>query len=121
METTKNYSQQQLVRNKYGIKIFKACVSCEHKVCTGYDNIRLCRINNKSHNPHYRCELWQMANLLKTIKPGNGRVKKPAYLIWLANNLEKERIRNVEDLRKEVQLLTAKWSSQNGSIYLDGK
>ena len=80
MEKPKN-----IERNGYGVDIVMCCASCLYKMLD--QRTRICVAGEGSVPSSFLCKGWKMAESLKNVGIGNGKVKRKAYLEYCAEVL----------------------------------
>ena len=83
-------SRVEYEANGYGVSIRKCCASCIHKGQTRLMTKRRCMEHEKDVSPKSCCSLWQMSDQMKAAGLGLGKVKRKAYLDYLASVRETE-------------------------------
>lgn len=53
------------VKNRFGIAVKKACMSCAHKECTRLAGTRYCKEHRREVGRYEVCKQWQMSDSLK--------------------------------------------------------
>ena len=80
-------------RNSYGILINRCCASCKFKDLTRLMTARFCLKCQKSVKPRSYCKQWEMSEQMEAAGSGRGKVKKKAYLKYVLEVREDERLR----------------------------
>lgn len=122
MENKMITGSSQRVRNEYGVRVWKHCFSCEHKICAGEENMRYCRLKKARVSPYEVCPMWKMSKgLLRCGAGQKGRVKKPEYHQYIMDNIRDKTYKNFIQLYKDLSALTGQFIQEHGTIYIDGK
>ena len=109
--------------NEYGMIVKRCCASCEHKALTGKLRYRKCMKHLCKTKAHNVCSDWAMSEQMKLAgTPGDGRVKRKEYQMFLMSVREAERLaekqgQNVQE--KEVEEIRALFEQEHGSIYIN--
>ena len=120
-------------RNSYGILINRCCASCKFKDLTRLMTARFCLKCQKSVKPRSHCKQWEMSEQMEAAGSGRGKVKKKAYLKYVLEVREDERlrvgerssgIRLAEQLKiqfphKSIEQIRKEFEEKNGSIYIE--
>ena len=120
-------------RNSYGILINRCCASCKFKDLTRLISSRFCLKHQKGVKPRSYCKQWEMSEQMEAAGSGRGKVKKKAYLKYVLEVREDERlrvgerssgIRLAEQLKiqfphKSIEQIRKDFEERNGSIYVE--
>ncbi len=120
-------------RNSYGILINCCCASCKFKDLTRLMTARFCLKHQKGVKPRSYCKQWEMSEQMEAAGSGRGKVKKKAYLKFVMEVREDERlrvgerssgIRLAEQLKiqfphKSIEQIRRDFEEKNGSIYIE--
>lgn len=98
---------EQQVKNNFGISVKVCCASCMFKEYKD-DKERICKLSKTITHPKEYCTLWKMADGLKNIGKGGGRVKRKTWFDYVKIHGYSEQ--SVKDFEKEF-----------GSRYMDGR
>lgn len=63
----------EIHKNSYYAKIFKCCMSCDHKDINSKGE-RYCKVNKKIVQPYDKCNRWVLAIGLERAGAGGGKV-----------------------------------------------
>ena len=121
------------MKNQYGIEVKECCASCKHKDLTRLISSRFCLKRHKSVKPKLHCQQWEMSEQMEAAGSGRGMVKKKAYLKYVLEVREDERlrvgerssgIRLAEQLKiqfphKSIEQIRKDFEERNGSIYVE--
>lgn len=111
----------EFVLTPRGVRVKKCCASCKHK---GYGKTgdRVCTKGEGSVVKNYVCEQWEMNETYRTLRlTGDGRVKKPSYIAWMADQAAEITKSPVLDEKAKKELIGAlpeKYEQQFGTKYL---
>ena len=132
-----------IYRNSYGILINRCCASCKFKDLTRLISSRFCLKHQKSVKPRSHCKQWEMSEQMEAAGSGRGKVKKKAYLKYVLEVREDERLRErlrvgasagmgerssgirlAEQLKiqfphKSIEQIRKDFEERNGSIYVE--
>ena len=115
-----------MVRNKFGVRVKKCCLSCAFKEVVSMPSKRYCMKLKEHVKPPSRmlCPYWQMGEQQRMSGLSHGRVKYKEYLMYvLEERLEEERLeeeRLEEDPEQEpvpVEDIRQKFEEAYGSVY----
>lgn len=113
----------EIVRNRYGVRIKVCCASCQHKAFDLVDD-RICMRRQCRVDRQEVCSLWTMSDAVDYIRTDGekGNVHKKEWLDFLVEQamLEKKMASYSEEKRKELDVknLREAWEKVNGSVYL---
>ena len=120
-------------RNSYGILINRCCASCKFKDLTRLMTARFCLKHQKSVKPRSHCKQWEMSEQMEAAGSGRGKVKKKAYLKYVLEVREDERLRvgerssgmsladqlKIQFPHKSIEQIRKDFEERNGSIYVE--
>ena len=121
------------MRNKYDVVVKECCASCKHKDLTRLMSSRFCLLHNKSVKPRGHCKEWAMSEQMEAAGSGRGQVKKKAYLKYVLEVREDERLRvgerssgisladqlGLQLPHKTLAQIRQEFEAKNGSIYIE--
>ena len=121
------------MRNDYGIEVRECCASCRYKDLTRLMNSRFCTEHHKGVKPKHCCKQWALSEQLEAAGSGRGKVKRKAYLKYLLEVREDERLRvgerssgmsladqlGIQFPHKTIDQIRQEFENKNGSIYLE--
>ena len=81
------------MKNQFGIEICECCASCRFKDLTRLISARFCTEHQRCVKPGEHCEQWAMSEQMEAAGSGRGIVKKKAYLKYVLEVREDERLR----------------------------
>ena len=126
--------KRQVTRNQHGIEVKKCCASCKHKDLTRLLSARFCSLHQKKVKPRECCEQWEMSEQMEAAGSGGGKVKKKAYLKYVLDVREDERLRVgerssgisladqlglIQFPHKSIEQIRKDFEERNGSIYVE--
>ena len=110
------------MKNKYGIEVKECCASCKHKDLTRLISSRFCLKRHKSVKPKSHCQQWEMSEQMEAAGSGRGMVKKKAYLKYVLEVREDERLAEqlkIQFPHKSIEQIRKDFEERNGSIYVE--
>lgn len=101
--------KKEFFTNDYNIHIVKCCASCRFNGGSISNSTprRKCMLDNQGVYTYHLCAGWQVKPSLNNAGSAHGRVKKPAYMRFLQNNVMKFAISDIREM----------FEKENGSIY----
>ena len=109
--------------NGNGMKVKMCCASCANKALTGKLRYRKCLKHQCKTKAHNVCCDWKMNKPSQQAgTPGDGRVKRREYLMFLLEVREAERRAEKQGQavqEKSIEEIRAEFELTNGSIYID--
>ena len=114
--------KQIMTTNANGATVKVCCASCEFKTWKT-DCMRWCTKRKAEVAADNYCNRWRMSEQMKRAgRPGDGRVKRKEYLVFLMSVREAERLAEKQGQKvqeKEVEEIRAEFEQANGSIFLE--
>ena len=110
------------MKNQYGIEVKECCASCKHKDLTRLISSRFCLKRHKSVKPKSHCQQWEMSEQMEAAGSGRGMVKKKAYLKYVLEVREDERLAEqlkIQFPHKSIEQIRKDFEERNGSIYVE--
>ena len=121
------------MKNQYGIEVKERCASCRHKDLTRLMTARFCLKHQKGVKPRSHCKQWEMSEQMEAAGSGRGKVKKKAYLKYVLEVKEDERLRvgersseisladqlKIQFPHKSIEQIRKDFEERNGSIYVE--
>ena len=111
-----------MTTNAYGATVKVCCASCEFKTWKA-DCRRWCSKRKAEVAAGNYCNRWRMSDQMKRAgTPGDGRVKRKEYLVFLMSVREAEWLTEKQGQKvqeKEVEEIRAEFEQTNGSIFLE--
>ena len=125
--------KRQVTRNQHGIEVKKCCASCKHKDLTRLVLARFCSLHQKKVKPREGCKQWEMSEQMQAAGLSGGKVKKKAYLKYVLDVREDERLRvgerssgisladqlGIKFPHKSIGQIRKDFEEKNGSIYVE--
>ena len=120
-------------RNSHGILINRCCASCRFKDLTRLMTARFCTEHQKRVKPRECCYEWALSDQLEAAGSAGGKVKRKAYLKFVLEVREEERLRvgerssgmSLADQRglrivhKTIDQIRQEFETNHGSIYIE--
>ena len=120
-------------RNSHGIEVKKCCASCRFKDLTRLMTARFCTEHNKRVKPRECCYEWAVSEQLEAAGSGRGKVKRKAYLKFVLEVREDERLRvgerssgmsladqlGIQFPHKTIDQIRQEFEKNHGSIFVE--
>ena len=110
-------------RNAHGVLIVKCCASCQHCGFDGIrEQIRICKNGRGEHSNDYLCNDWTIRKKIDEVElKGDGRIKKPPYIMWLKEQVSKLSNENLDSKTHAmiVNHLPERYEEILGTRYMD--
>lgn len=110
-----------MMKNQYGIEIKQCCASCRHKDLTRLISSRFCLQHHKSVKPGEWCNQWAMSEQMEAAGSGRGMVKRKAYLKYVLEVREDERLAeqlNIQTPHKSLDQIRKEFENKHGSVFI---
>ena len=115
--------KKEFTRNAHGVLIVKCCASCQHCGIDGIrEQIRICKNGHGEHANDYLCNDWTIRKKIDEVElKGDGRIKKPSYLMWLKEQVSKLNNENMDDRTRTMIInnLPKRYEEILGTRYMD--
>ena len=115
--------KKEFTRNAHGVLIVKCCASCQHCGIDGVrEQVRICKNGRGEHSNDYLCNDWTIRKKIDEVElKGDGRIKKPPYLMWLKEQVSKLSNENLDSKTHAmiVNHLPERYEEILGTRYMD--
>ena len=115
--------KKEFTRNTHGVFIVKCCASCQHCGFDGIrEQIRICGSGHGEHFNDYLCNDWTIRKKLDEVElKADGRIKKPSYIMWLKEQVNKLSNENLDDKTRTmiINKLPKRYEEIFGTRYSD--
>ena len=115
--------KKEFTRNAKGVRIVKCCASCQHcGIDSVREQIRICGSGHGEHFNDYLCNDWTIRKKLDEVESkADGRIKKPSYIMWLKEQVNKLSNENLDDKTRTmiINKLPKRYEEIFGTRYSD--
>ena len=115
--------KKEFTRNAKGVRIVKCCASCQHCGIDGVrEQVRICKNGRGEHSNDYLCNDWTIRKKIDEVElKGDGRIKKPPYIMWLKEQVSKLSNENLDSKTHAMIVihLPERYEKILGTRYMD--